>query len=499
MSDRMSEAADLLREPEQSEKVKQSRKYELEQSPAEALTSEMLNSHQSSVVGRQWSVVSGQSSLWQDILWREWRNTNDEDYAEHLFELIGDEPVGHEATIINTLLGMLYGGMAGLLIGIFGTLSQPLSSTVWLMLVGIGAALGSGGTLLARLLWQRQLSWRVWLARLTLNMAPGELGLLGGGLFMMMVAGLFGWLIGLSGGLGHTIGAITLGILLTTSLGARLVGWMVGLGREPNANHLHKYRGWWLWWRKRPNGIDVEAALQRACEVVPAAQNKWIEVLKNLGQRKKKQEPLENLIAHLRSRDWIERFTASYLLAASGGEAVAYLLTIASRITSPQRSTAIRLLQSIEQETTARLAEDANWLLCPRCLACCDSHTVSIADELKFSYYGCRMCGQSREFWEGDVVAVLDTAMGSEPLQENGTVRINWLARRELFDFHAVEIVQASDEEVERFAVQVGNDTDPLRRSRYKWMHCVVGPDCHLSENTLRILGSIFAEVIENR
>jgi len=59
--------------------------------------------------------------------------------------------------------------------------------------------------------------------------------------------------------------------------------------------------------------------------------------------------------------------------------------------------------------------------------------------------------------------------------------------------------VQASDEEVERFAVQVGNDTDPLRRSRYKWMHCVVGPDCHLSENTLRILGSIFAEVIENR
>ena len=96
-------------------------------------------------------------------------------------------------------------------------------------------------------------------------------------------------------------------------------------------------------------------------------------------------------------------------------------------------------------------------------------------------------------------MAVLDTEIGVEPLQQNGTVRINWLAHRELFDFHSVEIGQASDEDVERFAVQVGNDTDPFRRPRYKQMQCVVGPTCRLSENTLRILERIFGEVIGNR
>ena len=85
--------------------------------------------------------------------------------------------------------------------------------------------------------------------------------------------------------------------------------------------------------------------------------------------------------------------------------------------------------------------------------------------------------------------------MGQELVQQNSVLRVNWLSRRALFDFDEVEIIQATDEEVERFAVQVGNDTDPLRRSRYKWMRCVVRPPCRLSENTLRILGSIFAEV----
>lgn len=74
-------------------------------------------------------------------------------------------------------------------------------------------------------------------------------------------------------------------------------------------------------------------------------------------------------------------------------------------------------------------------------------------------------------------------------------MQINWLARRALFDFDWVEIVQATDEDVERFAMQVGNDTDPFRRPRYPNMHCVIGPDCNLSENTLRILHRTFGEV----
>ena len=58
-----------------------------------------------------------------------------------------------------------------------------------------------------------------------------------------------------------------------------------------------------------------------------------------------------------------------------------------------------------------------------------------------------------------------------------------------------MEIIQATDEEVERFAVQVGNDTDPYREPRYEQMQCSVDPKCQLSENTLRILESIFGPV----
>ena len=153
---------------------------------------------------------------------------------------------------------------------------------------------------------------------------------------------------------------------------------------------------------------------------------------------------------------------------------------------------AVQLLQAIGQETTARLAYRADRMLCPHCLTFCGAHIASMLEDFNVRYYGCRMCKQSRRLWEGEVVAVLDAGMGVGPIHQHGETRVNWLAWRELFDFHSVEIVQATDEDVERFAVQVGNDTDPFRRPRYGQMQCVVKPECKLSENTLRILDSVF-------
>ena len=108
-----------------------------------------------------------------------------------------------------------------------------------------------------------------------------------------------------------------------------------------------------------------------------------------------------------------------------------------------------------------------------------------------------RLCYQSREFIDCSkgVVAVLDAAWtGAQDLRD-GLLRVNWLARRALFDFTAIEIVQATDEDVERFAVQAGNDADPLRRPLFASMRCVVNPACGLSENTLRVLESVFGSV----
>ena len=91
---------------------------------------------------------------------------------------------------------------------------------------------------------------------------------------------------------------------------------------------------------------------------------------------------------------------------------------------------------------------------------------------------------------------MLDSDLALEKFQQNGILRVNWLEHRHLFDFDEVQIVQATDEDVERFAVQVGNDTDPTRKPRYPKMRCVILPECKLSENTMRILERMFGEVV---
>ncbi len=95
-----------------------------------------------------------------------------------------------------------------------------------------------------------------------------------------------------------------------------------------------------------------------------------------------------------------------------------------------------------------------------------------------------------------EVVAVLDAGWPEEAQREgNDLLRVNWLQRQSLFDFDSVKIIQATDEEVERFAVQIGNDSDEWRCSGYRQMRCEIEPGCDLSENTLRLLRSTFGEV----
>lgn len=94
------------------------------------------------------------------------------------------------------------------------------------------------------------------------------------------------------------------------------------------------------------------------------------------------------------------------------------------------------------------------------------------------------------------IVAVLDAGWSEEAQRPHkDLLRVNWLKRQALFDFDRVEIVQASDEDVEQFMAQVGSDTDKWRRSRYRQMPCLIAPGATLSENTLRILRNMFGEV----
>ena len=276
-------------------------------------------------------------------------------------------------------------------------------------------------------------------------------------------------------------------------LSLKLVGWMLSYNRDPNPAILTQYRRLWVWWRNRPDRLEVENAL-RQVDLGPPEKS-WAKVLAFLDQPHQATYSISELISQLQSLDWQERFIAAHMLVVTGGEAVDELYALATKITSPLHKKAFRLLQAIAQETTHRLARPTQTHLCPLCLTRCGRHSV-VVDTMEITFYGCRTCRQSREFFTGEVVAVLNSgSYEAVPQQVADDVWVNWLSRRELFDFDRVEIVQATDEEVERFAVQVGNDTDPGRVVHYEQMVCVVQRSCHLSPNSRRILGRIFGEV----
>lgn len=177
-----------------------------------------------------------------------------------------------------------------------------------------------------------------------------------------------------------------------------------------------------------------------------------------------------------------------------GGEAVPVLEEVTQDF-EEFRQVCTQMVRGISQETTDRLGDQVSELWCPKCLTRFAAIDVNLPQTNRITYYGCRGCGQSERFLQLkiSVVAVLNNQDLTEQIQQDGRLKVNWLSRREMFDFERVEIVQAADEEVERFAVQVGNDTDEDRCHRYKEMICEI--NCQLSANTIRILQSIFGDV----
>jgi len=247
----------------------------------------------------------------------------------------------------------------------------------------------------------------------------------------------------------------------------------------------------------RPTTTEIEKALFEACQTRPLVKSTWSQILEKLSEQLTQPDPVNSLVLDLEHEDWTIRFIARHTLAALGGEAVPALTRLAENGTNPQQLDLRWLLRCIELDTTTRLYPLMDRLVCPRCLVHCHAHWIDVPGVMPLVYYGCRNCGQSREFleWTGSIVTILDTAMTEPFVEQDGALRGNWFLLRTLFDCDRVEIIRASDEEVERFAMQVGNDTDEVRESRYKKMQCVIDPACGLLENTMRVLKSMFGEV----
>ena len=247
---------------------------------------------------------------------------------------------------------------------------------------------------------------------------------------------------------------------------------------------------------QRPYAHEVERALYGICTVQSGAKYVWEKRLRRLKGAKRKSTSLKKVMANLEDHHWLERFIARHVLVYRGGEAIDHLLVLALDAPSDLYETIIWLIESICAETTERLAQATDEWLCPNCLMRCDIHKIDRPQQRDLSFYGCRFCGRSRDLLPipiGNVIARLETNWMDFYKQEGGRLYGNWLGLRELFDFDTVEIVQATDEDVERFAVQVGNDTDSFRKPRYEEMQCTV--KCKLSKNTLRILEKMFGQV----
>lgn len=113
-------------------------------------------------------------------------------------------------------------------------------------------------------------------------------------------------------------------------------------------------------------------------------------------------------------------------------------------------------------------------------------------------YLCCRSCSGADDLMRDvrEVVAILDSSrQGPEFVQTNGTVRVHWRQRAALFDFDRIEIAQASDYDVERFCMQVGNDTDAVWQPKYRKMLCTVDPSYDLSQGILNLLKNAFGRV----
>jgi hypothetical protein len=248
--------------------------------------------------------------------------------------------------------------------------------------------------------------------------------------------------------------------------------------------------------QSRPTATEVEVALRQGCRRDTDVKDVWQRRLQRLYKSKHKRISVEDWIAWLDDDHWLERFVARHVLVYRGGEAVKPLSRFARSNVGDTKDTAVWLLQSISTDTQWRLAPAKDTLLCPECLTRCDELWIDLPWQRDITYCGCRSCGQSRRFIDcpHQIVAVLDNTW-LEPVVQEEALRVNWFGHQNPFDFDCIEIIQATDEEIERFTMRMGNDTDPVRKPQLGQIPYTIGPECHPSNNTLRILDKMFGQI----
>ncbi len=214
---------------------------------------------------------------------------------------------------------------------------------------------------------------------------------------------------------------------------------------------------------------------------------------------------VEPLLTRLADRSSAVRRAACTALGTLGDARAVEPLLARLADDYPVRAAARRALGSLCAALAASPYPGAD-AYCPRCLRRPATFAPALPREARqalhlkwwqrIRYIACPGCLGNTWDRAETIVAVLDEGMAGDS-HEDGIYSGDWLARKAHFDFDRVEIRRASELEVERFCILVGNDTDPRRRKRYKKMPVRV--TCALPENALRILRHFFGTIAVDR
>ncbi|MBX2820623.1 MAG: hypothetical protein KTR29_13100 [Rhodothermaceae bacterium] len=114
--------------------------------------------------------------------------------------------------------------------------------------------------------------------------------------------------------------------------------------------------------------------------------------------------------------------------------------------------------------------------------------------EEKYGYFACRICSSSvNSIRVPKVIAVLDPQMNVLHERTDTALRINALQYNKLFDFDAIEIHPCSEDDIERFCIHVGNDTDLYRMERNNRVKISVSGGMTLTQESIRDLARFFS------
>jgi len=217
----------------------------------------------------------------------------------------------------------------------------------------------------------------------------------------------------------------------------------------------------------------------------------WKDVMITLDQWEK-DPPSAVMLSSVNSQDWKDALSARFIIAVNGAKSMLPLADFAASCSGKDRKQILELMRFICEETKRALGKSGS-IFCSHCFILPSPHKA-----LRFTYYSCQHCNRNRHFISAPngVIAIIDQNMQKDKIVRDGALFVNWIKHGRIFDFDRVEIINATDNDIDKFVLQVESDVDDYRKPRYKKMTVNIHPGCQLSRNSIMNLEMAFGKVV---